>query len=350
MSGRFDETFIEEVRARTSLVALIGREVPLKRRGREHWGPCPFHKERTPSFSVAEGKGFWHCFGCGAHGDAFHWLQERHGFTFVEAVEELAIRAGLRPDKENRKPLKPVPVVERESPEEAENEKQEKVAWARALWRQCRPGGGTLAEVYLRAREITLPLPPTVRFHASLKHSDTGLTLPAMVAAVQDGCGRITGIHRTFLRADGGGKAEVGSPKKMVGACWGGAVRLAFASSTLAVAEGIETSLSVMQATGRPVWAALSLGNIGVVELPPVVREVVLCADADAKDPAAAEALLMKAAERHAARGRRVRVARPATGADFNDMLVSEVGSRIGGGVMTRPNQALQPLAGGAKE
>ena len=127
-------------------------------------------------------------------------------------------------------------------------------------------------------------------------------------------------------------------------------MRLAFASSTLAVAEGIETSLSVMQATGRPVWAALSLGNIGVVELPPVVREVVLCADADAKDPAAAEALLMKAAERHAARGRRVRVARPATGADFNDMLVSEVGSRIGGGVMTRPNQALQPLAGGAKE
>jgi DNA primase len=326
MSGRFDEAFIEEVRARTSLVALIGREVALKRRGREHWGPCPFHKERTPSFSVAEGKGFWHCFGCDAHGDAFGWLQERHGFAFVEAVEELAIRAGLRSDKENWKPLKPAPVVERESREEAESKKQEKVAWARDVWRECRPGGGTLAEVYMRARGVTLSLPPTIRFHEALKHSDMGLTLPAMVAAVQDGCGRITGIHRTFLRADGNGKAAVRSPKKMAGVCWGGAVRLAFAASTLAVAEGIETSLSVMQATGRPVWAALSLGNMGVIELPPVVREVVLCADADAKDPAAAEALLTKAAERHAARGRWVRVARPAAGADFNDMLVSEVG------------------------
>ena len=116
MTGkRFDDAFVDDLRGRVGLVDLIGREVTLKRRGHEHLGLCPFHKEKTPSFTVVEGKGFYHCFGCGAHGDAFKWMMEIHGLDFVEAVEELAVRAGLAPDRDGRKPLKPAPKIARPS-------------------------------------------------------------------------------------------------------------------------------------------------------------------------------------------------------------------------------------------
>ena len=65
----FPPRFLDELRARVSLAAIVGRRVKLVKRGREYIGLCPFHKEKTPSFSVVEDKGFYHCFGCGAHGD-----------------------------------------------------------------------------------------------------------------------------------------------------------------------------------------------------------------------------------------------------------------------------------------
>jgi len=94
-SRRFPEALLDDIRARVSLAALIGREVALTRRGREHEGLCPFHSERTPSFHVAEEKGFFHCFGCGAHGDAFGWLMRAGRLSFVEAVEALAAETGV---------------------------------------------------------------------------------------------------------------------------------------------------------------------------------------------------------------------------------------------------------------
>jgi DNA primase len=91
----FPPGFLDELRSRLSLADLIGRRVRLTRRGREHSGLCPFHNEKTPSFYVVEDKGFFHCFGCGAHGDAIGFLMRADNLDFVEAVERLAGEAGI---------------------------------------------------------------------------------------------------------------------------------------------------------------------------------------------------------------------------------------------------------------
>ena len=87
--------FIEDLRQRVPLSDIIGRRVKLIRKGRRFSGLCPFHSEKTPSFSVVDDDGFYHCFGCGAHGDAISFLREMDGLDFMEAVERLADMAGL---------------------------------------------------------------------------------------------------------------------------------------------------------------------------------------------------------------------------------------------------------------
>jgi DNA primase len=87
--------FLDELRNRTMLSALIGRSVKLQKAGREFRACCPFHDEKTPSFYVNDDKGFYHCFGCSAHGDAIRFLTEAKGMPFIEAVKELAQAAGL---------------------------------------------------------------------------------------------------------------------------------------------------------------------------------------------------------------------------------------------------------------
>jgi len=91
----FPPGFLDELRARVSLAAVVGRRVALVKRGREYIGLCPFHKEKTPSFSVVEDKGFYHCFGCGAHGDVIGFAMQKENLAFPEAVEQLAGQAGL---------------------------------------------------------------------------------------------------------------------------------------------------------------------------------------------------------------------------------------------------------------
>ena len=91
----FPSGFLDEVRSRVSLADLVGRRVRLTRRGREHSGLCPFHNEKTPSFYVVEDKGFFHCFGCGAHGDAIGFVMRADNLDFIEAVERLAGEAGI---------------------------------------------------------------------------------------------------------------------------------------------------------------------------------------------------------------------------------------------------------------
>lgn len=324
--SRFSDAFLQDLRARTRLVALIGRDVKLARRGQEHEGLCPFHAEKTPSFTVVEAKGFYHCFGCGAHGDAIAYLRASRGWSFAEAVKQLAAEAGLAPfDGLGMKGegVKPKPVVPRETPEDAARKRAERIAWARGLWARCVLAEGTLAETYLRHRGITLPVPPSIRYHGALKHGDTGQLFPAMVAAVQDRDGRIVGVHRTFLRADGRGKAQVFKPKMMGGICWEAAVRLDHAGPALHLAEGIETALSVQQATGQATWATLSQGNMRAVRLPDCVTSVTLCADADGKPEAAEqhETLLQSAAAAQRSAGLAVSIARPPAGLDFNDLL-----------------------------
>jgi DNA primase len=87
--------FLDEIRARTLLSGVIGKSTKLQRAGREWKACCPFHNEKTPSFYVNDEKGFYHCFGCQAHGDAIRWLTDQRGLSFMDAVKELADAAGM---------------------------------------------------------------------------------------------------------------------------------------------------------------------------------------------------------------------------------------------------------------
>ncbi len=92
---RFDEHFLEEIRTATDIVDVISPYVKLKKKGRNWFGLCPFHNEKTPSFSVQRERGMYYCFGCGVGGNAITFLVEHDGMTFPQAVEELADRAGI---------------------------------------------------------------------------------------------------------------------------------------------------------------------------------------------------------------------------------------------------------------
>lgn len=91
----FSPQFLDELRLRAGLADVIGRRVRLVRKGREHQGLCPFHKEKTPSFTLNEEKGFYHCFGCGAHGSVIDFAMQTEGLSFPEAVRKLAADAGM---------------------------------------------------------------------------------------------------------------------------------------------------------------------------------------------------------------------------------------------------------------
>ncbi|WP_447729420.1 DNA primase [Pseudoxanthomonas suwonensis] len=100
--ARLPDAFIDDLLARSDIVEIIGARVPLKRKGREYTAPCPFHDERTPSFYVSPTKQFYHCFGCGAHGTAISFLMNYDRLEFLDAVEELARRAGMEMPKDTR--------------------------------------------------------------------------------------------------------------------------------------------------------------------------------------------------------------------------------------------------------
>ncbi|WP_321397486.1 DNA primase [Emcibacter sp.] len=91
----FSPDFLEEIRSRLPASEVVGKKVRLVRKGREHSGLCPFHNEKSPSFTVNDDKAFYHCFGCGAHGDIIRFVTETEGLSFPEAVERLAGQAGL---------------------------------------------------------------------------------------------------------------------------------------------------------------------------------------------------------------------------------------------------------------
>ena len=94
--------FLDEVRSKVSIVDVVGAKVKLVRKNREYTGLCPFHNEKTPSFTVNEAKGFYHCFGCGAHGDIIKFEMEANGLPFMDAVTKLANKAGLKVPKFNK--------------------------------------------------------------------------------------------------------------------------------------------------------------------------------------------------------------------------------------------------------
>ena len=146
--SRFSPQFLDELRMRTTLSTLIGRSTKLTRAGREWRACCPFHHEKTPSFYVNDDKGFYHCFGCSAHGDAIRWLTEARGSDFIDAVKELADAAGM---------ALPAP-----DPRAAEREVQKSglhdVMAAAADWfeEQLRTQAGTEARDYLARRRLSV--------------------------------------------------------------------------------------------------------------------------------------------------------------------------------------------------
>ena len=102
MAGKIPGEFIDELVARVDIVDVIDRRVPLTRKGKEFQACCPFHEEKTPSFTVSPVKQFYHCFGCGAHGTAIGFLMEYANLSFVEAIEELADGVGLQVPRQDQ--------------------------------------------------------------------------------------------------------------------------------------------------------------------------------------------------------------------------------------------------------
>jgi len=101
---KFSESFLENLKSRAGIADIVGRYVPLQKKGREYVACCPFHQEKTPSFTVNNEKGFYHCFGCGAHGGVFDFIIHRENTTFPEAVEKIADYLGIEVPRQQSTP------------------------------------------------------------------------------------------------------------------------------------------------------------------------------------------------------------------------------------------------------
>ncbi len=144
----FPPGFLDELRARLSLSDIVGRKVSLKRRsGAEYAGLCPFHNEKSPSFTVNDKKGFYHCFGCGEHGDAVGFVMKTEGMSFPESVEKLAREVGL--------PVPRATPQERERAEQASTLQQVVEQAARWFQKQLRLPVGRQGLDYLRGRGLS---------------------------------------------------------------------------------------------------------------------------------------------------------------------------------------------------
>lgn len=291
--------------------SAIAAALDARRAGRCWMARCPAHDDRDPSLSIkeVEGKVLVKCHaGCDQR-DVIAALKAKRLWKGSSA-------GGTHPWRSHPAPASHGPAWV-----------SERVAAALSIWEASRPYAGSLVETYLARRGLSLASSASLRFHPGLKHPSGG-RWPAMVALVQDSSeAQPLGVHRTFLARDGSGKAPVSPRKMMLGLCRGGAVRLAETGETLMVGEGIETCLAAMQATQLPVWAALSTAGLRALGLPDGVREVIILADGD--DPG--EAAACASAMRWKGQGRRVRIARPPAGTDFNDLLLFGA-SKHGGG------------------
>jgi hypothetical protein len=348
-----------------------------RRRGREFTGLCPFHHERTPSFTVVPGKRFFHCFGCGAHGDVVDFYMAIEGVTFPDAMQRLLERGGLTSEAALVRAREHARLAEMRAGAEEHRERARRHHKAANRWQRTVAGAGTIVESYLReARRIDIErlggLPADLRFDPCALYDvdDDGVATEgaAMVAAIRDIAGAVTAVHVTWLKPDGSGKAALVPPKKIFGPWIGGAIRLsapapAHERDTLLVGEGIESSLSGALELGTPsadwgVWAAGTLDNLcgyglgcgprrpksdarydpyaratwhlpsprpdprrAGMRLPQGARTVVLLRENDSNDPRAYELRLQRAMRRFEAEGRNVLIGDPGIVGDYNDLL-----------------------------
>jgi putative DNA primase/helicase len=190
---------------------------------------------------------------------------------------------------------------------------------ARRTWDAAQDARGTPVVTYFAGRGITVFPPPSLRYAPALRCLD-GTSSPAMVGRIDDIFGELIGVHRTWLGCNERGQ-WCRRDRAMLGRAAGGSVRLAAASETLMIGEGVETTLAAMQATAMPAWAALGTSGLVALVLPPIVRTVIILADHDVFG--AGERAARSAAERWITEGRRVRLAMPPKpGTDFADVLL----------------------------
>lgn len=282
----------------------------LAPRGRQRMGECPVHGG-SDSLSVDTSTGRWLCFACGAKGgDMLDLHRQAYGLNLCDAARELGCwdEAGA-PALRTERP-RPTP--------KTEPERQPVPDAVRRLWGERRPVAGSIVTDYLRARGCACPpADGDLAFHPAVWHSEE-YTGPAMLARITDAITREPmGLHQTWITA--AGKAAVPNPKKSRGPKQGGVIRLwpdDMVTGGLAVAEGIETSLSIAHSFA-PVWCLIDAGNLAAFPVLAGVECLVIGADNDAAGIKAAR----ECADRWARAGRDVRVILPnSVGADWNDV------------------------------
>lgn len=231
--------------------------------------------------------GKWTDAATGEHGDLLDLIARARGLDSLRDVLEEARRFLSLPAPQRPEPRAPVAAG---SPDAA-----------RRLFQAGQPIKGTLAETYLRARGITyLDDLPALRFHPRCYYRANENapveTWPAMLAAVTDLDGTITGVHRTWLARDGSGKAPVATPRRAMGRLLGNGVRFGVAQDVVAVGEGIETMLALRCTLPRmPMIAALSASHLAALILPPGLRRICVAQDSDPSGTGAAAALTARA-------------------------------------------------------
>ncbi|WP_296490221.1 DNA primase [Rhodoferax sp.] len=145
------QTFVQELLARADVVEIVGRYVPLKKGGANFMGLCPFHSEKSPSFSVSPTKQFYHCFGCGKTGNAIGFLMEHAGMSFVEAVQDLAQQFGMKVPEDDASPQDRARAAEQRQKQSTLNEVLEKACLAY----QKQLKGSERAVAYFKGRGLS---------------------------------------------------------------------------------------------------------------------------------------------------------------------------------------------------
>jgi putative DNA primase/helicase len=283
--------------AESIAIALGGRKV-----GRGWSARCPSHDDSNPSLSIRDdvNGGVWvHCFaGCPSN----------------EVITSLRAMGLWTPLSSRKVSI----TLAKQTVKTSSIDGQNRTSHALSVWDSSVPAKGTLVESYLASRGLYLPDTNVLRHHV-LKHP-SGSVWSVMIALVTHGEENTPiGIHRTYLSHGGNGKASVNPQKMMLGRCSGGAVRLAEPTDVLMIGEGIETCMAAMQATSLPAWAALSTSGLMSLELPASIRDIIILADGDDAGEAAAQTF----AKRCMRQGRKIRIARPPKGLDFNDLLLN---------------------------
>ena len=279
---------------------------------------CPFHEDRDPSFDVDLDRGSYYCWACGARGNLVDLYGKLKGLVWSDAWNELREKFEGKTGR---------------APRSKGRGKRDKKRIIKELWEKASTDTARVSN-YLKSRGLSGKVPPSIReieLLWKLNDKEAG-PFPVMLARVDDIDGELIALHRTYLAPDGSGKALVEKPKLTLGPYGGGAVRLSLPrDGTIALTEGIETGLAVQEATGLPVWAALSTSGLKSVKLPAGIKTVHIFADRDPEDPKTGkrpgEDAAYQLAERLVGEGRTVYVhvpGNPGDKLDWLDVLIRE--------------------------